>query len=267
MTLPATVLNTAALHASSTRFRAAGVRSIALTDGVSPAARSASRAAAISASVASASAWELCVAATTARARSCSPWCHSQRGLSGRNGMMRMQMTEKMPCNADGMRQAQDESSADVPSVTPAAMRPPTHRQRRARSPGTAGSARTDVVEVVEHAEPPRAPRVRERLGEVRGAGEPARGGPEPDADARDDEHGDVLRGRLEHDGDERERGGPEERGAAAERVGERAEERAGEAAADVDGRGGDADGVDGEVEVVRVGGQDVQAVPGGALG
>lgn len=128
------------------------------------------------------------------------------------------------------------------------------------------GDERADVVEVVEQADPPRAVPARERLGEVDARGDAGNAGAEAEQDARDDEHGDVLRGGLEHDADERGERAPEDGGPPAEAVRHGARDERAEDAADEDGGRVEAGGGGVELEVVGVGGEDVEAVEHGAV-
>lgn len=130
----------------------------------------------------------------------------------------------------------------------------------------TSCDERADVVEVVEKPDAPGPPPAGEGLGEVDTRRDTGDAAPEPQDDPPDDEHGDVLRRGLENypdDGDER---APENGRAAAEAVRGHAGHERPEETADEHGSGVEACGGSIELEVISVGGQDVEPIEHGAI-
>lgn len=139
--------------------------------------------------------------------------------------------------------------------------RPLARAQRDAR-----GNQRADIVKVVQEADAPGSPPAGKGLGQVHAGGDARDGGSEPEDDARDHKHGNVLRCRLQDHTDNGHQGAPEYGEAATEPVGEDARDKRTQDAAYKDGGGVEAGGGGRELEVFRVRGQDVETVEHGAI-
>lgn len=195
-----------------------------------------------------------------------------------------IQSTLKIPCTAEGKRHAHVLSIMPVPYVIPDAMRPPTYPIRYGcqKSPShssppivlarTYRSCRTYIplvstafirnrkrTKVHLQSQPPRPPPMRQALRQPRRPCDSRRPIPNTNHDPRDGEHCNVLRGGLQHDGHDGHDGGDGHGVLAAERVRHSAVEEAREHLADVHGGRVERRRRRCQVEVVFVGGQDVE--------